>query len=214
MRVVIVDPGSGNLHSVHKALEEAGRICGLSVSVIPTDDPEEVARADRLVLPGQGAFMSVKDGLKRRSGLIEALTEAVRDNGRPFFGICVGMQLLADFGVEHGQSPGLGWIKGCVTALDDMGGSLRIPHMGWNDLCLTDSNHPVLAGLIDGDHAYFVHSFAFHADNPSDVLATTAYGEPITAIIGRDTMVATQFHAEKSQVTGLRMLANFLSWTP
>jgi len=211
MIVAIVDYGAGNLRSAEKALAEAA---GDSARVVVTADPEAVRRADRVVLPGVGAFADCKRGLDSLPGMVEALEETVLKAGKPFLGICVGMQLMASWGVEFGTHKGLDWIKGKVVALDPADPALRIPQMGWNDLKLNDTRHPALASLSAGDHAYFVHSYHFIAERPQDVLATVDYGGPVTAIIGRDNLLGVQFHPEKSQQVGLNLLASFLKWNP
>jgi glutamine amidotransferase len=182
--------------------------------VIVTSSPEDVARADRIVLPGDGAFPACRRALVDRTGLYEAMVEAVERKGRPFLGICVGMQLLADVGREHGDHRGLGWIGGEVARIAPADPALKIPHMGWNELVLARPHHPLLAGIGEGAHAYFVHSYAFVCAEDADVLARVDYGGPITAIIGRDNIAGTQFHPEKSQAVGLRLIANFLGWRP
>jgi glutamine amidotransferase len=214
MTIAIIDYGSGNLRSAAKAFERAALECHLDRAVLVTDDAEKVARADRIVLPGVGAFADCRRGLAAVDGMIDALTEAVLNKGRPFLGICVGMQLMAREGREYGTTPGLGWIDGTVEAIRPADSALKVPHMGWNDLVLGDARHPVLAGLRSGDHAYFVHSYHLEVDDPKQVLVTVDYGGPVTAMVGRDTMVGTQFHPEKSQATGLRLITNFLRWTP
>ena len=220
MSVAVVDYGSGNLHSAVKALERAAREGGSDVPVTLTADPDVVRRADRIVLPGVGAFADCKRGLKAVPGMDEALDEAVRRRARPFLGICVGMQLLATRGLEHGGSPGLDWIAGEVAAIEPTDPGLKIPHMGWNTLDVPSravGPHPLLAGIPTGPegwHAYFVHSYGFRAAHSADIVAITDYGGPIAAIVGRDTIVGTQFHPEKSQTLGLAFLANFLSWSP
>jgi len=214
MNVVIVDYGSGNLRSAAKAFEAVVREAGLGTDVVVTADAEVVRRADRVVLPGQGAFADCMRGLRAVPGMVEAMHEAVRDKGRPFLGICVGMQLLADAGLEHGSHAGLGWIPGRVEPLEPADPNLKIPHMGWNELHLAAGGHPVLRGLAEGCHAYFVHSYHFVAAQRSDVLATADYGGTVTAIVGRANMVGAQFHPEKSQATGLALIRNFLSWSP
>jgi glutamine amidotransferase len=218
MRIVVVDYGSGNLRSAAKALERAAAEAGLSARVRVSDRPDAVAAADRVVLPGVGAFADCWRGLNALEGMADALqAHAIRD-GKPFLGICVGMQLMATRGLEYGETPGLDWIPGEVAALAPDDPALKIPHMGWNALEVVAPAHPVLAGLGPGPagapHAYFVHSYAFGADDPAHVLATTDYGGAVTAVVGRDNLVGTQFHPEKSQSTGLRLLANFLTWTP
>ncbi len=217
--VAVVDYGSGNLHSAIKALERASREGGTGAEVVLTSDPELVRRADRIVLPGVGAFADCKRGLEAVPGMIEALDQAVHRHAKPFLGICVGMQLLATRGLEHGGSPGLDWIQGEVTAIEPDDPELKIPHMGWNTLDVSSSSapHPLLAGIptgSDGWHAYFVHSYGFRAADPGDVVATTGYGGAIAAMVGRDTVAGTQFHPEKSQALGLALLANFLRWMP
>ena len=215
MSVAIIDYGSGNLHSASKALERAARE-STGAAVMLTADPEIVAEADRIVLPGVGAFADCKRGLDAVPGMVEALNRAVREKGRPFLGICVGMQLLATRGLEHGVCEGLGWIDGDVAAITPDDPSLKIPHMGWNTLDV-GHDHAVLAGIPtgpDGWHAYFVHSYGFRPAKPTDAVATTEYGGPLTAIVARDTIVGTQFHPEKSQALGLALLANFLRWAP
>ena len=215
MSVAIIDYGSGNLHSATKALERAARE-STGAAVVLTADPEIVAKADRIVLPGVGAFADCKRGLDAVPGMVEALDRAVREKGRPFLGICVGMQLLATRGLEHGVHEGLGWIDGDVAAITPDDPSLKIPHMGWNTLD-AGRDHAVLAGIPtgpDGLHAYFVHSYAFRPAEAADAVATTDYGGPLTAIVARDTIVGTQFHPEKSQALGLALLANFLRWAP
>jgi glutamine amidotransferase len=211
MIVAIVDYGAGNLRSAEKALAKAA---GDSASVVVTSDPDAVRKADRVVLPGVGAFADCKRGLDALPGMVEALDEAVIKGGKPFLGICVGMQLMASVGVEFGEHKGLDWIEGKVVALDPADRSLRIPQMGWNDLKLADVRHPALADTHTGDHAYFVHSYHFVAERPTDVLATVDYGGPVTAIIGRDNLIGVQFHPEKSQHVGLALLARFLKWIP
>ncbi|MGB0681276.1 MAG: imidazole glycerol phosphate synthase subunit HisH [Magnetovibrionaceae bacterium] len=213
MKVAIIDYGSGNLRSATKAFERSVREAGISAEILLTDEPETVAAADRIVLPGVGAFGDCKRGLAGVSGMIEAMEEAVLQKGRPFLGICVGMQLLASRGLEHGEHKGLGWIPGDVVALNPQAARLKVPHMGWNELAMARP-HPVLEGVGDGHHAYFVHSYHALPADPSAVLATCDYGGPVTAAIGRDTMIGTQFHPEKSQAVGLRLITNFLTWAP
>ncbi len=213
MTVAIVDYGSGNLRSAAKAFERVMAESGREQPVVVTDRAEIVARADRVVLPGQGAFGDCLRGLTAVDGMVEALTEAVIRRAVPFFGICVGMQLMAQRGLEHGTHAGLGWIPGDVVAIPAAEG-LRIPHMGWNQLHLTAPGHPVLEGTEEGTHVYFVHSYYFAAAEPEHVLATVDYGVTQPCIVGRDNMVGTQFHPEKSQAAGLRLIANFLAWTP
>lgn len=211
MRVALIDYDSGNLHSAEKALALAGRELGAVVEV--TAEPEAVRRADRIVLPGDGAFPACRAAFEARPGLHEALEDAVRGRGVPFLGICVGMQMLADRGFEYVPTPGLGWIGGEIRAIRPADPALKVPHMGWNDLRIARA-HPVLDGITTGDHAYFVHSWQFHVADPADCLAVADYGGPVTAVVGRGNIVGMQFHPEKSQAVGLRMLANFLRWQP
>ncbi|WP_374440100.1 imidazole glycerol phosphate synthase subunit HisH [Stella sp.] len=213
MTIAVVDYGSGNLRSAAKALARAARDSGDSRPVAVTADPDAVRRADHVVLPGVGAFGDCRRGLGAVPGMIEALEEAVHHGGRPFLGICVGMQLMADRGIEYGVHPGLGWIAGEVRVIEPSDPSLKIPHMGWNELGPV-APHPVLRRLDRGEHVYFVHSYAIRPDRPSDLLATTDYGGPIAAIVGHDNLIGTQFHPEKSQAAGLRLLADFLAWRP
>lgn len=216
MTVAIIDYGSGNLHSAQKAFERASQVVGPTGPVLVTADPDVVARADRIVLPGVGAFADCRRGLESQAGMIEAMTEAVIRKGRPFLGICVGMQLMAERGLEHEVAQGLGWIDGDVVAIEPKTPDLRIPHMGWNTLRLR-RDHPVLDGIPTGDaglHAYFVHSFHMKPKNAGLVIADTDYGGPVTAIVGRDNIVGSQFHPEKSQKLGLAFIANFLRWRP
>ncbi|MDO8607534.1 MAG: imidazole glycerol phosphate synthase subunit HisH [Phaeospirillum sp.] len=212
--IAIVDYGSGNLRSAAKAFERVVEEQGLDLTVMVTSDPALVARADRIVLPGVGAFADCKAGLGRLPGMIETLTEQVLVKAKPFFGICVGMQLLATTGREHGEHAGLGWIEGEVVPLAVELLGLKVPHMGWNQLEADRADHPLLAALPPEAHAYFVHSYRFVCAEPSHRLAHVDYGGPITAMIGRDNIVGTQFHPEKSQATGLAVIANFLRWKP
>jgi glutamine amidotransferase len=214
--VAIVDYGSGNLHSAAKAFERAAREEGLTQPIKVTSDPDEVRRADRVVLPGVGAFADCRRGLDAVDGMVEALDESVRARGRPFLGICVGMQLMAERGREYEVVQGLGWIAGEVDRIAPADPALKIPHMGWNTL-EARRPHPLLEGIAVGPaglHAYFVHSFHLRAAARSDLIAEADYGGPITAIVGRDTMVGTQFHPEKSQRLGLKLIGNFLKWKP
>ena len=215
--VAIIDYGSGNLHSAAKAFERAAREAGLDgMRVRLTDDPETVAAADRVVLPGVGAYADCRRGLDAVSGMVEALTESVQGRGRPFLGICVGMQLMATRGLEYEVTPGLNWIAGDVAAITPSDPSLKIPHMGWNTLQV-DRNHALLDGLAlgeDGLHAYFVHSYALEPVDRADLVAHADYGGPVTAFVARDNMAGTQFHPEKSQRFGLALIANFLRWRP
>lgn len=212
MLTVLVDYDSGNLHSAEKAFQRMSAEVG-GGDILVTSRPEDVARADRIVLPGDGAFPACRQALDGYGGLFEAIEDAVIQRGRPFLGICVGMQMMASWGREYRDTPGFDWISGEVVRIDPADSALKVPHMGWNDLVL-DHPHPVLDGISTGDHAYFVHSYHFRVASPTHLLAHADYGGPITAIIGRDTMVGTQFHPEKSQANGLRLIANFLRWRP
>jgi glutamine amidotransferase len=214
VKVAIVDYGAGNLHSAAKAFERAAGETGVSADIRVVADAAEVARADRIVLPGVGAFADCMRGIESLPGMVAALDRAVRGKGRPFLGICVGMQLLADRGHEHGTHAGLGWIPGEVEALRPADPALKIPHMGWNDLDFRSNAHPLLSGIAPGGHAYFVHSYVMTCRDPADVVATADYGGPVAALIARGNMAGTQFHPEKSQTTGLRLIANFLTWAP
>jgi glutamine amidotransferase len=217
MTTAIIDYGSGNLCSAAKAFERAAAENGLAEPILVTSRPEEVAAAERVVLPGVGAFADCRRGLAAVPGLEAALVEAVRRHGRPFLGICVGMQLMAERGREFETVEGLGWVAGEVRAIEPANfpgaPALKIPHMGWNDL-IPRAAHPVLDGLPAGTHAYFVHSFALCPGDPVDLLAETDYGGLLAAVIGRDNLIGTQFHPEKSQGAGLRLIANFLRWRP
>lgn len=210
-RVALVDYGSGNLRSAEKALARAAGEHATGHVVEVTSDPARLSSADRIVLPGVGAFADCMRGLAAVDGMVDALCEAVLEKGKPFLGICVGMQLMARVGREFGDTPGLGWIDGEVVRIVPRDASFKIPHMGWNELQIVE-DHAVLRGIETGAHAYFVHSFEFRAS--AHVLATTDYGGPVTAVIGRNNLVGTQFHPEKSQAVGLRLLANFLAWRP
>ncbi|MGE3145793.1 MAG: imidazole glycerol phosphate synthase subunit HisH [Pseudorhodoplanes sp.] len=216
MTTVIVDYGSGNLHSAAKAFERAARERGLREPIVVGNDPGLLDRADRIVLPGVGAFADCRRGLDAVPGMVEALNENVRRKGKAFFGICVGMQLMAERGREYEVTPGLGWIAGEVDRIAPSDPQLKIPHMGWNTLDLRKP-HPVLRDLTLGPaglHAYFVHSYALRAADRGDVVADAEYGGPVTAMVGRDNMIGTQFHPEKSQRFGLALIANFLAWKP
>lgn len=216
MSVVIIDYGSGNLHSAAKAFERAARDHARVPDIRVTSDADAVARADRIVLPGVGAFADCKRGLAAVDGMIEALNQAVIGRGAPFFGICVGMQLMASRGVEFEISQGLGWIVGDVVEIRPADAALKIPHMGWNTID-TVNDHPLLDGIETGpfgQHAYFVHSYHLAAASPAEVIATADYGGAITAMVGRDNMIGTQFHPEKSQRLGLKLISNFLGWMP
>ncbi len=211
--VTLIDYGSGNLRSAAKALERAAREGEHGAKIEVTDRPEAVAAADHLVLPGVGAFADCYQGLAAHDGLIEALTEAAIVKARPLLGICVGMQLMATRGLEHGETAGFDWIPGDVVALQPDDPSLKIPHMGWNALSNLAA-HPLFAGIAEGDQVYFVHSYHLQARDVGQVLARCAHGGPVTAAVGRDNLVGTQFHPEKSQAVGLRLLSNFLGWRP
>ena len=213
MTTAIIDYGSGNLRSAAKAFERAAAEEGLHGAIVVTSRPEEVAAAERIVLPGVGAFADCRRGLAAVPGLEAALVEAVIARGRPFLGICVGMQLMAERGREFETVAGLGWLAGEVVPLAPSDLSLKIPHMGWNELS-PRSAHPVLAGLPAGTHAYFVHSYHFRPAHAADCLAESDYGGPLAAAVGRDNLIGTQFHPEKSQMAGLRLIANFLQWRP
>jgi glutamine amidotransferase len=216
MSVAIIDYGSGNLHSAAKAFERAARSSENPERIVVTRDPDIAYRADRIVLPGVGAFADCRRGLDALDGMIDALTEAVRNKARPFFGICVGMQLMASRGKEHVTTDGFNWIEGDVEKISPRDEKLKIPHMGWNTLDLLHE-HPLLERLLlgpNGRHAYFVHSYQLNAVNDTDVLARADYGGPVTAIVARDTAFGTQFHPEKSQRFGLALISNFLKWKP
>lgn len=216
MHVAIIDYGSGNLHSAAKAFERAAREGGSSLEVKVTSKPEDVRAADRIVLPGVGAFADCRQGLVSIPGMIEALEESVRRRGKPFLGICVGLQLMAERGLEHGLTPGLCWIEGEVTAIAPRDPSLKIPHMGWNTLDVA-RKHALLEGIPTGNaglNAYFVHSYHLVPSGRDALIATTDYGGPITAFVAKDNMAGSQFHPEKSQKLGLALIANFLKWKP
>ena len=213
MTVAVIDYGSGNLRSAAKACERAAADIGFGDSVVVTSRPEEVLAAERIVLPGQGAFADCRRGVAAVPGLEEALHEAVIARGRPFLGICVGMQLMAERGLEFEIVDGFGWIKGEVVAIEPNDPTLKIPHMGWNELT-PRGDHPVLAGLPAGTHVYFVHGFELYPSDPANVLAETDYGGPIVAAVGRDNLIGTQFHPDKSQGAGLHLIGNFLRWRP
>lgn len=212
MLTVLIDYGAGNLHSAEKAFQRMAREMDAG-DVVVSDKAEDVAQADRVVLPGDGAFPACIRELKGEKAVFDALIEAVEVKGRPFLGICVGMQLMARRGHEYEDVAGLGWIDGEVRRIAPDDPDLKIPHMGWNDLVI-DRPHPVLDGLATGDHAYFVHSYQMEMSDPAQLIAHCDYGGPVTAIVGRDTMVGTQFHPEKSQAAGLRLIGNFLTWSP
>ena len=214
MEVVVIDYGSGNLRSAAKALERAARERGLDARITISDSAAALDNADRVVLPGVGAFGDCAAGLRKLPGMIDALERNVRKSGKAFLGICVGMQLMARRGIEHGTHEGLGWLPGEVRPLAPDSGTLKIPHMGWNVVAPSDAGqrHAVAGNLADGDHAYFVHGYAMRCEREGDVLATADHGGRFAAIVGRDNMIGTQFHPEKSQRTGLRLLGDFLVW--
>jgi glutamine amidotransferase len=216
MRVAIIDYGSGNLRSATKAFERAAREAGIDATIDLTDKPDAVATADRVVLPGVGAYADCRAGLNAVSGMNEALVEAVETKARPFLGVCVGMQLMSSRGLEKTVTEGLGWIKGDVKEMTPSDPNLKIPQIGWNTLEL-QTPHALFDGIPtgpDGLHAYFVHSYHLAATHPEEVIAITDYGGPMTAFVGRDNMVGAQFHPEKSQTLGLALIANFLRWAP
>ena len=212
MLTVLVDYDSGNLHSAEKAFQRMAAEVGAG-EVLVSSRPEDVMRADRVVLPGDGAFPACRRALGNYGGLFEAIEDSVIRRAVPFLGICVGMQMLATWGREYTDTRGFDWIGGEVVPIAPADPKLKVPHMGWNDLIL-NAAHPVLDGLATGDHAYFVHSYHFRVDNPAHRLAHVEYGEQITAIVARDNLVGMQFHPEKSQANGLRLIANFLRWAP
>ena len=212
MLTAIIDYESGNLHSAEKAFQRMAREVDAG-EVVVTSDADVVARADRLVLPGDGAFPACAAELRGHKGIHDAMVEAVEQKGRPFLGICVGMQLMASKGHEYSETGGLDWVAGDVVRIEPSDATLKVPHMGWNDLVL-ESEHPVFSGIETGDHAYFVHSYHFRVTDPAQRLAYVDYGQEVTAVVGRDTMVGMQFHPEKSQDVGLRMIGNFLTWKP
>ncbi|MGF1501456.1 MAG: imidazole glycerol phosphate synthase subunit HisH [Paracoccaceae bacterium] len=211
MTTAIVDYGSGNLRSAEKAFERMAGETGRGGPILVTADPDAVARADRVVLPGVGAFADCRAGIRAIDGLWEAI-ETRADQGHPFLGICVGMQLMASRGLEHGETEGFGWIPGEVVRLAPNDPDLKVPHMGWNELLMAE--HPIFDGIGEGAHAYFVHSYHLRPRNPEQRLAHVHYGEMVAAVVGRGNRIGTQFHPEKSQETGLRLIANFLAWEP
>ena len=211
-RIALIDYGSGNLHSAERALMEAASRTGQDCEISVTSDPLVLQHSDAVVLPGVGHFADCATNLRVIDGLVDALEEAVLNKGKPFLGICVGMQLLADVGLEDGETPGLGWIAGKVEKIDP-GPDYRIPHMGWNEIT-PQMDHPVLRGLGDAPHFYFVHSYAMQPANTDHIAATANYGRPLVAAIARDNIFGTQFHPEKSQTVGLKLLSNFMIWEP
>jgi len=216
MQVAIIDYGSGNLRSAQKSFQRAAATAGISASIELVSTPEEVVHADRVVLPGVGAYRDCHDGIQAIDGMWQAIDHHCRERARPFLGICVGMQLMATRGLEHGETPGFGWIDGEVDRIDVGDTDLKIPHMGWNTLDLL-RDHALFKGIEtgpQGQHAYFVHSYHLKASNVADVVATALYENPVTAMIARDNMAGTQFHPEKSQTLGLAFITNFLTWKP
>jgi glutamine amidotransferase len=216
MRVAIIDYGSGNLRSAVKAFERAARETGIDAEIQLTDKAEHVASADRVVLPGVGAYADCRRGLDAVPGMVDALREAVEKKARPFLGICVGMQLMSSRGLEKTVTEGLGWIRGDVVLMRPSDPNLKIPQIGWNTIALARP-HALFEGIPTGEtglHAYFVHSYHLAAENPADIVATADYGGPVTAFVARDNMAGAQFHPEKSQTLGLRLIGNFLKWTP
>ncbi len=211
MKIAVVDYGSGNLASACRAIALAAERAGIAAIVAITADPEAVAQADRIVLPGQGAFADCARGLAAVAGMRDAIEWATA-SGKPFLGICVGMQLMAERGLEHAVTPGFGWVQGEIAAMDPLG--LRLPQMGWNALDFIAGAHPLLDGVLPGDHAYFVHSYALRGGAAGQVIAETDYGGPVVAMVARGNRAGTQFHVEKSQEVGIRILTNFLRWSP
>ncbi|MCA3349299.1 MAG: imidazole glycerol phosphate synthase subunit HisH [Roseomonas sp.] len=217
MKLVIIDPGSGNLASVLRAFQKVAAEAGIAADIRVTRGASDILAADRVVLPGQGAFAACRRGLDALPGAVAALEQRVRRDGVPFLGICVGMQLMASRGLEHGSTPGLDWLPGEVAPMDPKGADgapLPLPQMGWNGLTFRPGCHPLLAGITPGDQVYFVHSYAFRSARAEDVIATTDYGGPVTAAIARHNLAGLQFHVEKSGTVGLRILMNFLQWVP
>jgi glutamine amidotransferase len=217
MKLVIIDPGSGNLASVLRAFQKVAGEAGIAAEISVTRDAADILAADRIVLPGQGAFAACRRGLDALPGAVAAMERRVRGDGVPFLGICVGMQLMASRGLEHGSTPGLDWLPGEVAPMDPKGADglpLPLPQMGWNGLMFDRGCHPLLAGIAPGEQVYFVHSYAFRAARAEDVIAATDYGGPVTAAIARHNLAGLQFHVEKSGPVGLRILANFLKWVP
>lgn len=214
MTVAIIDYGSGNLRSAAKAFERASAQAGSGQDIIVTNRPDDLDRASHIVLPGVGAFGDCMAGLEALGGMRDALDRNVINDAKPFLGICVGMQLMAERGVEHGIHQGFGWIQGEITPIQPADDTLKIPHMGWNDLDIIAPDHPVFQGIAPGTHCYFVHGYALSGGAPEQLLARVDYAGEITAVVGRDNMVGTQFHPEKSQMAGLKFIENFLGWKP
>ncbi len=212
MTTVLVDYDAGNLHSAEKAFQRMAAEVDAGALIV-SSDPDVVARADHIVLPGDGAFPACRRGLQAIDGLEEAILHAVEQEAKPFLGICVGMQMMTDWGREYEDVAGFGWVPGEVRQIAPADPALKVPHMGWNDLVI-DQPHPVLDGITTGDHAYFVHSYAMRVADPAHLLAHVDYGGAVTAVVGRDNRIGTQFHPEKSQSAGLRLIANFLRWRP
>lgn len=210
MLVAIIDYGSGNLRSASRAVMRAADECGIDAQVLVTNNARDLTNAERIILPGQGAFGDCMAGLKALPGMIETMSECILIQQKPFLGICVGMQLLAARGLEHGQHDGLGWIAGSVVPL--AAGNLKIPHMGWNTLEVAQAEHPLMDGISTGDHVYFVHSFKFDCTENENIVASSSYGENFAAIIAKGNITGMQFHPEKSQKTGLQLMRNFLQW--
>jgi glutamine amidotransferase len=216
MNVAIIDYGSGNLHSAAKAFERAEREAGTGQRILVTSDPDAMRGAERIVLPGVGAYADCWNGLNAVDGMLDALSEGVKAGGKPFLGICVGMQLLSERGHEYQVTEGFGWVKGEVRMIEPADPALKIPHMGWNTLNVR-SGHPLLDGIpsgADGWHAYFVHSYGLTGAAPDEIVAEADYGGPVTAMVAKDNIAGTQFHPEKSQKLGLRLIENFLKWRP
>jgi imidazole glycerol-phosphate synthase subunit HisH len=216
VKIALIDYGAGNIHSVHKALDVAAHACGINLEISVGANPDIILSADRIILPGDGAFADCVGHLRSIDGLSDALFEAVHIKARPFLGICVGMQLLATKGLELGETAGLGWLHGTVERICPQDKSLKVPHMGWNTINANQA-HPLLKDIALGEtglHAYFLHAYHFIPDNKTDVVATADYGQAITAIIAKNNIIGTQFHPEKSQKLGSQLLQNFLNWTP
>ena len=211
-RIALIDYGSGNIHSAERALLEAAYLAERRREISVTSDPLAVSHSDAIVLPGVGHFADCAANLRSKDGLVEALSEAVLEHGKPFLGICVGMQLLADIGLEDGETPGLGWIHGEVSKIDP-GTGYRVPHMGWNEIKPTDE-HPMLAELGSHPHVYFTHSYVFRTLTEADTAASATYGQPFAAAVAKNNIFGTQFHPEKSQKVGLKILSNFMTWEP